>query len=99
MLRRIFRASKITQKVGGTPYLASTRSIKVYTRTGDDGTSALFANGRLVRRAKNDQIFEVLGTLDELNANVGLAAAYANRDPMLDDLADIYTKCEKNRVV
>lgn len=43
---------------------------RIYTRTGDDGTSAL-ATGE--RRPKSDLRFAVIGTVDELNAHVGLA--------------------------
>jgi cob(I)alamin adenosyltransferase len=43
---------------------------RIYTRTGDDGTSAL-ATGE--RRPKSDLRFAAIGTLDELNAHVGLA--------------------------
>ncbi len=42
---------------------------RIYTRTGDDGTSAL-ATGE--RRPKSDLRFETIGTIDELNAHVGL---------------------------
>jgi cob(I)alamin adenosyltransferase len=41
---------------------------RIYTKTGDDGTSAL-ANGE--RRPKSDLRFEAIGTVDELNAHVG----------------------------
>ncbi len=43
---------------------------RIYTRSGDDGTSAL-ATGE--RRPKSDLRFAVIGTVDELNAHVGQA--------------------------
>jgi cob(I)alamin adenosyltransferase len=43
---------------------------RIYTKTGDDGTTAL-ATGE--RRPKSDLRFETIGTLDELNAHVGVA--------------------------
>ncbi|MCA9369787.1 MAG: cob(I)yrinic acid a,c-diamide adenosyltransferase [Pseudomonadales bacterium] len=43
--------------------------ISISTKTGDGGESGL-ANGE--RLAKSDPVFEVLGTLDELNSWVGL---------------------------
>ena len=43
---------------------------RIVTRTGDDGTSAL-ATGE--RRPKSDIRFAAIGTIDELNATVGLA--------------------------
>ncbi|RCS22453.1 cob(I)yrinic acid a,c-diamide adenosyltransferase [Phyllobacterium salinisoli] len=43
---------------------------KIYTRTGDDGTTGL-GNGE--RRAKFDLRVEAFGTIDEANACVGLA--------------------------
>ena len=46
------------------------QGFKVYTKTGDAGESSLFAGDRL---PKSDHIFHSLGTIDELNANLGLA--------------------------
>jgi cob(I)alamin adenosyltransferase len=43
---------------------------RIVTRTGDDGTSGL-ATGE--RRPKSDIRFAAIGTIDELNAHVGLA--------------------------
>ncbi len=45
---------------------------KIYTRTGDDGTTAL---GTGERRAKNDLRIEAYGTIDEANSAIGLARA------------------------
>jgi cob(I)alamin adenosyltransferase len=55
---------------------------KIYTRTGDDGTTAL-GSGRRV--AKYDLRVECYGTLDETNAAIGLARVHTgNSDPILD---------------
>lgn len=48
---------------------------RIYTRTGDDGTTGLVSGER---RSKTDQRFEAIGTVDELNAAVGLARLHAD---------------------
>jgi len=42
---------------------------KIYTKTGDQGKTALINGERL---PKNSLVFDVLGTLDEFNASLGL---------------------------
>jgi cob(I)alamin adenosyltransferase len=55
---------------------------KIYTRTGDDGTTAL-GSGRRV--AKYDLRVECYGTLDETNAAIGLARVHTgSSDAALD---------------
>jgi cob(I)alamin adenosyltransferase len=48
------------------------RITRVYTRTGDDGTTAL---GDGARVAKSDPRIEAYGTVDELNSVIGVALA------------------------
>jgi len=45
--------------------------MKIYTKTGDDGTTGLFG-GQRVR--KSDRRIDLYGTVDELNAAIGMAA-------------------------
>jgi len=50
---------------------------KLYTKSGDAGTSGLFGGKRL---PKHDVIFASLGTVDELNAILGVAASKTEKD-------------------
>jgi cob(I)alamin adenosyltransferase len=68
---------------------------KIYTRTGDDGTTGL---GSGERRLKSDLRVEAYGTVDEANATIGLArlhtaASHMELDVMLgriqNDLFDL----------
>src|ERR1051326_8957298 len=54
---------------------------RIYTRTGDDGTTAL---GSGERRAKYDLRVAAYGTIDELNAVIGLARLHARSDAEID---------------
>ena len=51
---------------------------RIYTRTGDDGTTAL---GTGERRKKYDLRVAAYGTLDEVNAVIGLARLHTADDP------------------
>lgn len=50
---------------------------KIYTRTGDDGTTAL---GTGERRPKYDLRVEAYGTVDEANAAIGVARSHLAKD-------------------
>jgi|SRR3984957_11385419 cob(I)alamin adenosyltransferase len=54
---------------------------KIYTRTGDDGTTAL---GTGERRKKYDLRVAAYGTLDEVNAAIGIARLHTGDDAALD---------------
>jgi cob(I)alamin adenosyltransferase len=53
--------------------------MKIYTKTGDDGTTGLIGGSRV---AKSDLRIECYGTVDELNAMIGLVAVTSD-DPNL----------------
>src|ERR1700750_2180130 len=53
---------------------------RIYTRTGDDGTTAL---GTGERRKKHDLRIAAYGTVDELNACLGLARLHTSGEATL----------------
>src|SRR5262249_49174987 len=54
---------------------------RIYTRTGDDGTTSL---GSGERRKKYDLRVDAYGTLDEVNAVIGIARLHSADDRALD---------------
>ena len=54
---------------------------KIYTRTGDDGSTAL---GSGERRKKYDLRIAAYGTIDEVNAAIGVARLHTSHDAELD---------------
>jgi cob(I)alamin adenosyltransferase len=59
--------------------------MKIYTRTGDDGTTGLIGGSRVL---KSDSAIECYGTVDELNAALGLAAIAADAK-LLDQMHQV----------
>jgi cob(I)alamin adenosyltransferase len=65
---------------------------RIYTRTGDDGTTGLVDGSRL---AKHDARMEAIGAVDEANSAIGLAVCTVtggDRDALLrvqNDLFDL----------
>lgn len=48
--------------------------MKIYTRSGDKGSTQIYAD-KVVRMDKNADVLECYGTLDELNAHIGYLAS------------------------
>jgi cob(I)alamin adenosyltransferase len=57
--------------------------MKIYTRTGDDGTTSLSGGRRL---PKHNIRIEALGTIDELNAWIGLLRSHKENDNQKEKL-------------
>ncbi len=57
--------------------------MKIYTRTGDSGTTGLFGAGRV---SKDHPRIEAYGTVDELNATIGLARTTISDDTHMNAL-------------
>lgn len=62
--------------------------MKIYTRTGDDGTTARIGGDRV---PKSDPSIDCYGTVDELNATLGLAAVGADAE-LLEKLQAIQSE-------
>jgi cob(I)alamin adenosyltransferase len=54
---------------------------RIYTKTGDDGTTAL---GSGERRLKSDLRVDAYGTVDETNAAIGIARLHLKSEPDVD---------------
>jgi cob(I)alamin adenosyltransferase len=61
-------------------------AFKIYTKTGDQGETSLFGGKRL---PKHHLRIEAYGTVDELNANLGLLRDYIETDPLRSELKGI----------
>src|SRR5436190_23749872 len=57
--------------------------VRVYTRTGDDGTTGLFYGGRVSKSAPAPEAY---GSVDEAVALLGLARALASEAPHVQSL-------------
>ena len=59
---------------------------RIYTKTGDDGTTAL---GDMSRTSKNDPRLEAFATVDEANSYIGVVLIYVTNDELRDLLLTI----------
>ncbi|HLD85954.1 MAG TPA: cob(I)yrinic acid a,c-diamide adenosyltransferase [Patescibacteria group bacterium] len=60
--------------------------MKIYTKTGDGGESSLYGGSRL---PKSDLRFEAYGTIDELNAALGVALAQVGAVEYQEELSRV----------
>ena len=63
--------------------------MKIYTKTGDNGTTALYGGKRL---SKGELRIEAYGTVDELNSYLGLVATYLKEKEYYDLFIDIQNR-------
>ena len=56
---------------------------RIYTKTGDDGTTGLLYGGRV---SKSDPVAEAYGTTDEAVAAMGLARSLSADDRMAEEI-------------
>lgn len=66
---------------------------KIYTRTGDDGSTGLSTGER---RVKDDLRVAAFGTVDEANAAIGLARLHTAADPRLAMLDAILARVQND---
>lgn len=62
---------------------------RIYTKTGDKGTSALANNERI---SKDSALFEAIGDVDEANAAIGVAMSFINNMDVLEVLFHVQNK-------
>jgi cob(I)alamin adenosyltransferase len=62
------------------------RAVKIYTKTGDDGTTGILGRGRV---PKSDLRIAAYGTVDELNASLGVVRTHGLDAPTDERLAQI----------
>lgn len=62
------------------------RISKVYTRTGDKGTTGIAGN---IRLDKDDLLIQTIGEVDELNSEIGVIVAFSDDDEINAELQRI----------
>lgn len=65
--------------------------MKIYTRTGDNGTTSLVYGMRV---AKNDIRVEAYGTCDEANSWIGYALSLLDADDKMNEIKEVFYKIQ-----
>lgn len=60
--------------------------MRIYTKTGDKGTSSLYSGERI---SKADHVFNVLGELDRLNCDLGFVRVMRSEHPCIQQIKPI----------
>lgn len=66
-----------------------TKEVRIYTKTGDDGTTGLIGGSRV---KKFDLRLEAYGTVDELNSHIGLILSTSVDESARKTLAEVQSK-------
>ena len=82
----LFKRSMSTEPVSAAN--SNISNTKIYTRTGDQGTSALLGSNRN-RLPKDALIFDLLGTIDELSSIIGMVRSICSFPSVSKDLETI----------
>lgn len=70
--------------------------MKIYTRTGDQGTTALFGGDRVTKAHPR---IEAYGTVDETNSWIGLIRAHLREQPGADTLDPVLARIQEEMLV
>jgi cob(I)alamin adenosyltransferase len=81
------------RKVPGGSEAMLAPSMRIYTKTGDDGTTGLLFGGRI---SKSHPAAEAYGSVDEAVAALGVSRALASDDP---DVAELILRLQRELFV